>query len=119
MSKTEKQKFYFKEFREKIGMTQKEILDKLEIQQSTLAKYEALSISPSIDFLKKYCTTLNANPNFILYGQEPHLRTNVIEESEYDVPTMGIVKEALDLAIETGNINKLRIALLGYMEENK
>ena len=64
---------FFKEFREKLGISQKEAFEKLEIQQATLAKYESESISPSSIVIKKYCETLNANPTFIFFGQEPHL----------------------------------------------
>lgn len=64
---------FFKEFREKLGISQKEAFEKLEIQQATLAKYESLSISPSSLVIKKYCETLNANPTFLFFGQEPYL----------------------------------------------
>lgn len=64
---------FFKEFRDKLGISQKEAFEKLEIQQATLAKYESLSISPSSLLIKKYCETLNANPTFLFFGQEPHL----------------------------------------------
>lgn len=64
---------FFKEFRDKLGISQKEAFEKLEIQQATLAKYESQSISPSSLVIKKYCETLNANPAFLFFGQEPHL----------------------------------------------
>ena len=64
---------YFKEFREKIGISQKDALQKLQIQQATIVRYENATNSPSTDFLKKYCETLDANPNFLLFGTEPYL----------------------------------------------
>lgn len=64
---------FLKEFRNKIGLTQKELAQILNIQSSALGRYESLQVSPSFDFLKKYCETLNANPNFLFFGQEPHL----------------------------------------------
>ena len=72
---------FFKEFREKLGISQKEAFEKLEIQQATLAKYESESISPSSIVIKKYCETLNANPTFIFFGQEPHLLSATPEVS--------------------------------------
>lgn len=64
---------FFKEFRDRLGISQKEAFEKLEIQQATLAKYESQSIAPSSSVIKKYCETLNANPTFLFFGQEPHL----------------------------------------------
>lgn len=64
---------FFKEFRDKLGISQKKAFEKLEIQQATLAKYESQSIAPSSSVIKKYCETLNANPTFLFFGQEPHL----------------------------------------------
>jgi len=64
---------FFKDFREKLGISQKEALKKLGIQQATLSKYESLSIPPSSLVIKKYCETLNANPTFLFFGQGPHL----------------------------------------------
>lgn len=109
---------FFKEFREKLGISQKEAFEKLEIQQATLAKYESESISPSIEFLKRYCTALNANPNFILFGVEPHLNTTVLTE-QLDHATAKIFNEAIEVAKNTNSINKLRMALIDFMEENK
>lgn len=64
---------FLKEFREKIGLTQKQVAALLELQAPALARYEALNVAPTSSFLKKYCETLDANPNFLLFGTEPHL----------------------------------------------
>lgn len=64
---------FFKEFRIKIGSSQKEIAQKLDLQAPALARYEAHSISPSSSAIQKYCETLDANPTFLFFGQEPHL----------------------------------------------
>lgn len=72
---------FFKEFREKLGISQKEAFERLGIQQATLAKYESQAISPSSLVIKKYCETLNANPTFLFFGQEPHLLSATPEVS--------------------------------------
>lgn len=64
---------FLKEFREKIGLSQKEAANLLELQAPALARYEALNVSPTCSFLAKYCKTLDANPNFLLFNKEPHL----------------------------------------------
>jgi len=64
---------FFKEFRLKIGSSQKEIAQKLDLQAPALARYEAHSISPSSSAIQKYCEILDANPTFLFFGQEPHL----------------------------------------------
>lgn len=109
---------FFKEFREKLGISQKEAFEKLEIQQATLAKYESGTISPSIEFLKKYCIVLNANPNFILFGIEPFLNTAVLTD-QLDHASAKIFNEAIVVAINSNSINKLRMTLLEYIEDEK
>ena len=118
MSKIEKQKFYFKEFREKIGLSQSELAIKLETQQSRIAKYESGNMSPSVLWLKKYCEVLNASPNFILFGIEPHLNSEVSTE-RLDHATAEIFKEAIKHSIKTNTTNLLRMTLLGYMVDKK
>lgn len=63
----------FKLFRDKLNITQRQIADLLDTQQATIVRYENGTNSPSSDFLKKYCETLDANPNFLLFGTEPYL----------------------------------------------
>lgn len=53
---------YFKEFRERIKLTQKEIADKLELAQVTIARYETGKINPTSITVFKYINQLNANP---------------------------------------------------------
>lgn len=64
---------FLREFRNKLGLSQKELAEILNIQSSALGRYESSQVSPSFDFLKKYSEILNANPNFLFFGHEPHL----------------------------------------------
>lgn len=72
-------KMFLREFREKIRFSQKDVAKLLQLQAPALARYESLSVSPTASFLKKYCETIDANPNFILFGTEPHLLSSVPE----------------------------------------
>lgn len=68
---------FFKPFREILNLSQTEAAELLQIQRATLGKYEAGTISPSSDFLKKYCEVLDASPNFLLFGNQPHLLSSI------------------------------------------
>ena len=64
---------YLKEFREKIGLTQKELGDILMITQTTITRYENDKVKPSTTIIDKYCELLNANPLFLFCGILPIL----------------------------------------------
>ena len=72
---------FFKEFRINVGLSQKEIAQKLNLQAPAIARYEANSISPSSSAIQKYCETLDANPTFLFFGQEPYLLSAVPQVS--------------------------------------
>lgn len=63
---------YLKEFREKIGLTQKELSEKIDVAQTTIARYEKQQINPTSVIIYKYINILNANPNFLFLKMEPH-----------------------------------------------
>ena len=56
---------YLKEFRERLNLTQNELSLKLDIAQTTIARYENGKINPTSTIVFKYINQLNANPNFL------------------------------------------------------
>lgn len=68
---------YLKEFRERLNLTQRELSDVLEIAQTAIARYENDKVKPTSTVLLKYINELNANPNFLFLGIEPHLLNNL------------------------------------------
>jgi transcriptional regulator with XRE-family HTH domain len=87
---------YFKDFRERLELTQKQIAEIVQTTPSLIAKYESDKILPNISLLLKYVEKLNANPNFILLGIEPHL----LSEEDY-VITQTIREFIRDLSFIT------------------
>lgn len=73
---------YFKEFRKKIGLTQNELSLKLDIAQTTIARYENSKINPTSTIVFKYINELNANPNFLFLGIEPIFLNKQLEINE-------------------------------------
>lgn len=47
------------EAREKTGMTQKEIAEKMGTKQSALARFESGSVNPSLDFVQRLARALS------------------------------------------------------------
>lgn len=70
---------YLKEFRERLNLTQNELSLKLDIAQTTIARYENSKINPTSTIVFKYINELNANPNFLFLGLEP-ITLNLDEE---------------------------------------
>lgn len=70
---------YLKEFRERLNLTQNELSLKLDIAQTTIARYENAKINPTSTIVFKYINELNANPNFLFLGLEP-ITLNLEEE---------------------------------------
>ena len=99
----------FKSFREYLGISQRQAADQLQIQQAMIVRYENSTNSPSTDFLKKYCETLDANPNFLLFGQEPHLLSSV---PSLDIDTCYILNDLLSLFSADALKKKLQEVLI-------
>ena len=54
--------------REKLGFTQQEIADKMGVMRQQITRFENMSNSPTIFFLVKYATALDAELDVILDG---------------------------------------------------
>lgn len=52
--------------RDEIGLTQKELADKLEISKSTLGMYETNKREPNLIMIKKLCTELNTTGDYLI-----------------------------------------------------
>lgn len=78
---------YLKEFREKLNLTQRELSDILKIGPTAIARYENDKVNPTSTALLKYINELNANPNFLFLGIEPHLLNNLpaLDSSNMDL----------------------------------
>ena len=78
---------YLKEFRERLNWTPRELSAVLEIAQTAIARYENDKVKPTSTVLLKYINELNANPNFLFLGIEPHLLNNLpkLDSSNMDL----------------------------------
>ena len=68
---------YLKEFREKLNLTQRELAEILEIAQTAIARYENDKVKPTSTVILKYINELDASPNYLFLGIEPHLLGNI------------------------------------------
>lgn len=57
-----------KKVRQKLGLSQKELAEKIGIQQAQYSRYE-VSTSPSTDILEKLVKEFNININYLLTGE--------------------------------------------------
>lgn len=71
---------FLKEFREFIGLSQKDFADKLGLTQASIARYETDKMNPTTTVIQKYIDIFNANPNFLFLGLEPLVLSS---EDEY------------------------------------
>ena len=72
-----------KKTRQKIGLSQKDFAQKLEIQQSQYSRYE-IGTSPSTDILNKLIQVFNININYLLTGEgsmfiTPELKKDLLQ----------------------------------------
>ena len=56
--------------REKLGLTQQEIADKMGVMRQQITRFENMSNSPTIFFLVKYANALDTELDVILNGVE-------------------------------------------------
>lgn len=73
---------FLKEFRLKIGATQKELANRIGATQASIAKYESGQMVPSCTVIQKYIDIFNASPNFLFLGIEPYVTDIITEESQ-------------------------------------
>ncbi len=64
---------YLKEFRERVGLSQKEIAEKLDVDKTNIGRYERDEVKPTSTAIEKYINVFNANPNYLFLGIEPHI----------------------------------------------
>jgi transcriptional regulator with XRE-family HTH domain len=83
---------YLKEFREKIGLTQKELSEKIDLAQSAVARLEKANSNPTRMILQKYIDILNANINYLFTGEGPILKTDT---SQLNIENINITNDLL------------------------
>lgn len=54
--------------RKSLGLTQADVIEKIDINENYLSHIETARTTPSIDVLMKICTALDTNPNYFLLG---------------------------------------------------
>lgn len=84
----------FKHIREKSGLTQQQLADKLGISRSAVGMYEKGEREPNFETLKLIADTFNVDMNYLL-GKKPS--TEVIPDTYYFNPeTSKIAQEIYD-----------------------
>lgn len=54
--------------RKSLGLTQAEVIERIDINENYLSHIETARTTPSIDVLMKICTALDTNPDYFLLG---------------------------------------------------
>ncbi|AZO93464.1 helix-turn-helix transcriptional regulator [Halocella sp. SP3-1] len=115
-----------KEIREKSGMTQKQLADKIGVNRATIAGYETKGKEPSYDTLIKIAQTLNCSLDYLLGYKEKnnsdkseHLNPEII----YLAKKISKRKELKLLLKETEDLNpdsvKRIIKIIDLIKEEK
>ncbi|MGA1932599.1 helix-turn-helix domain-containing protein [Arcobacter sp. YIC-464] len=92
---------FLKEFRERINLTQKELSEKIDVAQTTIARYEKKQINPTSIILEKYINILDANPNFLFLKMEP---ATLDDYPVFDEVTLNLLKDIV-ITIPNSEIN--------------
>ena len=92
---------FLKEFRERINLTQKEMSEKIDVAQTTIARYEKKQISPTSLILEKYINILDANPNFLFLKIEP---VTLDDYLKFDEVTLNLLKDIV-ITIPNSELN--------------
>lgn len=108
---------YLKEFRERIGLSQKEFAKELGLTQVTIARYETNKMNPTTKVIQKYIERFKANPNYLFLGLEPYLiddlpelnneSINIINELNI-LMTKNEIKDELEKVLLEKIVNKFK-----------
>ena len=69
-----------KEARKKSGLTQETIAKELNLDKSTISKYECGISSPDIEFIKGFAQYLNVRTDWLLFGTTPIFKASHINQ---------------------------------------
>ncbi len=93
-------------FREKMGLSQQELAEKIGIKPQALARYEKNKSKPSIDLAKKLTNLFNLNTNWLLTGEGEMLKsTKDIQDCSQDKNIIYIDKLSLQAGAGAGIYN--------------
>ncbi len=53
--------------RKKAGLTQQQVADALELERSSIARYELGQVEPKLKIIPKFCEILNVSAEYLLY----------------------------------------------------
>ena len=93
---------FLKEFREFIGLSQKDFAEKLGLTQASIARYETDKMNPTTTVIQKYIDIFSANPNFLFLGLEPLILS--AEDKYLSQQNNEIIKD-LSLSITQNELN--------------
>lgn len=94
---------YLKEFREYLELTQNAMSEKLNMTQTSLARYELGKVNPSISVIQKYIDEFGASPNFLFNGTKPYVLDDF---HSIDSDNMHLLNE-LGFFMDKKDINKI------------
>lgn len=87
-----------------MGLTQAEVIEKIDINENYLSHIETARTTPSIDVLMKICTALDTTPDYFLLGtiKEDSNKVDNIKQKVSLVPTesYNLLSKFIDLLIE-------------------
>ena len=87
---------YVKEFRERLNFTQRELADILKVGQTAIARWELDRVKPAASAVFKYVNELDANPNFLFLGHEPHFLSDLPKLSSDNINLLNDLTLMLD-----------------------
>lgn len=94
-----------KEYRNKEGLTQKDLADRLHVTYQAVSRWEKDEVEPSIDTLKEMCNIFNCSIDDLL-GMEKKVEDKPIEENNSKVIEKVIVKETRPVLAVCEKCNK-------------
>ena len=96
------------DLRKKLGLTQNELAEKLQVSNKTVSKWESELGEPSVEFLLPLAELFDVSVEYLLSGQSSGNKSLCFE-------SLGLVTEDDFLSFAIGQIRKLSDAELGVI----
>lgn len=108
---------FLKAIREKAGLSQKKLAEKLGVDENTVWRWEAGRAYPSVDLGKQIAELLGVSVDELLRGPaEKRWEVRVILEEPKEVDVMNLTKDAPNEALVEIGTHKIAVKIVGDVE---
>lgn len=108
---------FLKAIREKAGLSQKKLAEKLGVDENTVWRWEAGRAYPSVDLGKQIAELLGVSVDDLLRGPaEKRWEVRVILEEPKEVDVMNLTKDAPNEALVEIGTHKIAVKIVGDVE---